>query len=52
MQKGEIFGIPGTGRSMTSTGTTTLRIAGGKVAEHCAHLDVPGRLKQVGKGLS
>jgi steroid delta-isomerase-like uncharacterized protein len=51
-QKGEIFGIPGTGRSVASTGTTTLRIAGGKVAEHWAHLDLLGWLKQVGKGLS
>ena len=46
--KGEWLGVAATGKQTSSTGTTTLRIAGGKVAEHWAHWDVLGWLQQVG----
>ena len=49
--KGEFFGVPGTGKLVAFTGTTRLRIADGKVAEHWGHWDVIGWLKQVGKPL-
>jgi steroid delta-isomerase-like uncharacterized protein len=47
--KGEFFGVPATGKPVSFTGTTTLRIAGGKVVEHWAHWDVLGWLRQVGR---
>ena len=49
--KGEWHGVAGTGKAVTFTGTTTLRITSGKVAEHWAHDDALGFLKQVGKTL-
>jgi steroid delta-isomerase-like uncharacterized protein len=47
--KGEYLGVPATGKRTTSTGTTTLRIAAGKVAEHWVHWDATGWLAQVGR---
>jgi steroid delta-isomerase-like uncharacterized protein len=47
--RGEFFGIQATGKPVTFTGATRLRISNGKVAEHSAHWDVFGFLKQVGR---
>jgi predicted ester cyclase len=33
--RGEFFGIPPTGKQVTVTGIHVLRIADGKIAEHC-----------------
>ena len=47
--KGDWLGVAATGKRTSTTGTTTLRIAGGKVAEGWEHFDALGWLKQVGK---
>lgn len=45
--KGEWIGVAGTGSLAEITGTTSLRLAGGKVAEHWAHWDALGWVRQV-----
>jgi steroid delta-isomerase-like uncharacterized protein len=49
--KGEFFGIPACGKPVAITGHTRLRVSGGKVAEHWAHYDVFGFLKQAGRSV-
>lgn len=46
--KGEWMGVAPTGKRVTHTGTTTLRIAGGKIVEHWADWDALGLLQQLG----
>lgn len=47
-QRGEWIGVAATDSPVEITGTTTLRLADGKVAEHWAHWDSLGWIKQVG----
>ena len=47
--RGAFAGVAATGKRSTTTGTTTLRFAGGKVAEYWAHWDGLGWLQQIGK---
>jgi predicted ester cyclase len=45
---GEILGIPPTGKAVQITGISIHRIAGGKLVEHWANLDMLGFLQQLG----
>ena len=47
-QTGELFGIPPTGKLMTSTGIAIHRIADGKIVEHWGEVDTLGVLRQLG----
>ena len=47
-QTGELFGIPPTGKRMTSTGIAIHRIADGKIVEHWGEVDTLGVLQQLG----
>ena len=47
-QKGEIIGIAPTGKELTVTGISILRIVGGKIAEEWTEMDVLGVLQQLG----
>jgi predicted ester cyclase len=47
-QRGEFFGIPPTGRSVTVPGIHIMRIADGKVAEHWGVNDDLSLMKQLG----
>jgi len=46
--KGELLGIAPTGKSVSVTGTTISRIAGGKIVEDWVHWDPLGLLRQIG----
>ncbi len=46
--KGELSGIPATGKSTTSSGITITRIAGGKSIETWTNFDLLGLLQQLG----
>jgi len=46
--KGEFWGVAGTGLPLEATGTSTLRIAHGKVAEHWGYWDSLGWMQRVG----
>jgi ketosteroid isomerase-like protein len=48
VHSGELFGIPPTNRHFTATGITILRIAGGKIVERWAEVDMLGCLQQLG----
>ena len=45
---GNLMGIPPTGKSVTVTGTSTHRFAGGKLAESWVNFDAMGMLQQIG----
>jgi len=45
---GELFGIAPTGNSVTTTGITIVRIAGGKIAEDHTQWDALGLMQQIG----
>ena len=45
---GDFQGIPATGRRVTTNGMGIDRVAGGKIAEHWAQLDLVGVLQQLG----
>jgi steroid delta-isomerase-like uncharacterized protein len=45
---GEIMGIPPTGKALTTTATTILRLEGGKVVERWNNTDDLGLLQQIG----
>lgn len=46
--KGDLMGIPPTGKQLTITGISIDRIAGGKIAETWTNFDALGMLQQVG----
>jgi steroid delta-isomerase-like uncharacterized protein len=46
--RGPFFGIPATGRRIATSGTHTLRYAGGKLAEHWSHSDDLRMMQQLG----
>lgn len=46
--KGEIFGVPGTGKDVAWSGITIFRLAGGKIAEFWLHSDNLGLMQQIG----
>ena len=46
--KGDIFGVPATGRSVTMTGLTMVRIVGGRLVESWVKNDVIGLMNQLG----
>jgi predicted ester cyclase len=48
IHRGEFQGIPPTGKQVSMTGLTLLRIAGGKIVEHWVELDQLGLLQQLG----
>ena len=45
---GTLLGVPATGKDVAFTGTTIVRMDGGKIAERWANLDVLGLLQQIG----
>jgi steroid delta-isomerase-like uncharacterized protein len=47
-QRGELFGIPPTGESVTITGIAVDRLAGGKLVESWSNYDMLGLLRQLG----
>jgi predicted ester cyclase len=49
--KGEIIGLPPTGREVTAGGISIFRIAGGRIVEHWAYADELGFLDQIGASL-
>jgi len=44
----EFLGFPPTGETIELSGTAVHRIAGGRLAEHWAHVDMAGFMRQVG----
>jgi steroid delta-isomerase-like uncharacterized protein len=48
--RGELMGIPPTGREVTITGITINRLSGGKVEEQWNNFDQLGMLQQLGVG--
>jgi steroid delta-isomerase-like uncharacterized protein len=46
--KGELFGIPATGRDIAFSGITIFRLAGGKIAEFWLQGDTLGLMQQLG----
>jgi len=46
--KGELMGIPPSGKHLTVTGISIERIAGGKIAETWVNFDLLGLLQQIG----
>ena len=46
--KGELMGIPGTGRQVAMKGISTHRVTGGKIAETWVNFDALGMLQQLG----
>ena len=46
--KGEYMGIAPTGKQITMTGISILRIAGGKIAEEWGEMDMLGMMQQLG----
>lgn len=47
-QKGELMGIPPTGKQVTTSGMSILRIADGKIAEQWDNFDTLSMLQQLG----
>ena len=47
-QKGDLMGIPATGKQVTVSGITLSRIAGGKIAEEWTNWDTLGMMVQLG----
>jgi predicted ester cyclase len=45
---GELFGIPASGRELTTTGVAILRIENGKIVEHWSEVDMMRVLVQIG----
>lgn len=48
VHKGEFQGLPPTGKQVTMTGITILRITGGKVVENTVDMDQLGLMQQLG----
>jgi steroid delta-isomerase-like uncharacterized protein len=48
VHRGELFGIPATGRTVAITGIDIYRTAGGQIAEHWHEVDLLGLLRQLG----
>ena len=46
--RGELMGVPPTGKQVVVTGISILRIANGKIAEHKLNWDTLGMLQQLG----
>jgi steroid delta-isomerase-like uncharacterized protein len=46
--KGELMGIPPTGKQVKITGISILRIVGGKIVEEWGEMDMLGMLQQLG----
>jgi len=46
--KGELMGIPPTGKQIEVTGTYTARIVGGKIVEEWGNMDALGMMQQLG----
>jgi steroid delta-isomerase-like uncharacterized protein len=46
--KGELMGIPATGKQVTVSGITISRLAGGKIAEEWNNWDTLGMMQQLG----
>lgn len=46
--KGDLMGIPPTGKPVTLAGIEILRVAGGKIVEHWESLDELGMMRQLG----
>ena len=46
--RGEFFGLPATGKSISISGTSVYRIAGGRVAEEWTQGDMLGLMTQLG----
>ena len=46
--KGELMGIPATGKQVTTSGISILRVANGKIAEQWDSFDNLGMLQQIG----
>ncbi|BAZ47621.1 hypothetical protein NIES4103_02230 [Nostoc sp. NIES-4103] len=44
----ELFGVPATGKTLKFSGTTTVRVAEGKIAERWTNIDELGLLRQLG----
>lgn len=42
------FGVPASGKKVTTTGTSIYRIANGKIVEHWANMDFLGVMQQMG----
>ena len=47
-QKGDLMGIPATGKQVTVSGITISRIDGGKIAEEWSNWDTLGMMQQLG----
>jgi steroid delta-isomerase-like uncharacterized protein len=47
-QRGELMGIPATGKAVTLTAIDILRFKGGKIAEHWLEADQLGMMQQLG----
>lgn len=48
--KGELMGIPATGKKVTFTGMGGFRIKNGKIVEHWENHDIMGLMQQLGVG--
>ena len=46
--RGDLMGIPPTGKQVTITGIDILRFEGDKIAEHWANFDMLGMMQQIG----
>jgi steroid delta-isomerase-like uncharacterized protein len=46
--RGELFGVPGTGRTLSLRGVNVWRIDGGRIVERWGYLDQLGLLQQLG----
>ena len=46
---GEILGFPPTGKVVEVSGIAVHRIAGGRLVEHWAHMDMAGFMQQIGE---
>jgi steroid delta-isomerase-like uncharacterized protein len=46
--RGEFQGVPPSGKPVTMAGIEFNRIAGGKIAEHCAQFDLLAVMQQIG----
>ncbi len=47
---GEILGFPPTGKVVEVSGIAVHRVAGGRLVEHWAHMDMAGFMEQIGGG--
>ena len=46
--KGDLMGMPPTGKAVSFTGTIMERFAGGKIIEHWEQIDMMGMMQQFG----